>query len=316
MVDFLKQSKSLEIVVFTAERFLSSKIDLQGTIFEDFLKQKNLPYVVSPNINNDQRVDEFIDECTLGLSISAPWIIKQSFIDKFEKGKLINIHSAKLPEYRGGGGSTWKILNGEKKGGFTIHFITTGIDDGDIVYAQEYEYPEDCIYPEQRDKIDLEKCKKGLTHLFDKIEKNESFSIESQHEEISGYFPRLNTEKNAFLNWDWKIDDIVSFVRAFSYPYEGSKTYCNGRLYKLKMVKVGRKSYFHPFLNGLVIRKNESELVVAHTEGEIIINGIADVDGNEALSKIRLGDRFQTEKSKIEEAMNFRAIYTAKGLKN
>ena len=59
-------------------------------------------------------------------------------------------------------------------------------------------------------------------------------------DEDSEYWPRLNTEIHAWINWTWPISDIESFCNAFSYPHSGAKTEINGtdaRIFKIKSFK-------------------------------------------------------------------------------
>lgn len=64
-------------------------------------------------------------------------IITKDFCEKF-KGKIINIHPSLLPKY--GGKGMWGmnvhkavIAADEKESGATVHFVTSGIDEGEII---------------------------------------------------------------------------------------------------------------------------------------------------------------------------------------
>lgn len=50
----------------------------------------------------------------------------------------INYHDSLLPKYAGVNATTWAILNGETTHGITWHMVTTGIDEGDIVYQTSF----------------------------------------------------------------------------------------------------------------------------------------------------------------------------------
>src|SRR5690606_18526886 len=62
-------------------------------------------------------------------------ILNNEFCEKF-KGKIINIHPALLPKF--GGKGMWGnhvheavLKAGEQKAGATVHFVTSGIDEGE-----------------------------------------------------------------------------------------------------------------------------------------------------------------------------------------
>lgn len=70
-------------------------------------------------------------------------ILSQELCDKY-KGKIINIHPALLPKY--GGKGMWGhhvheavIANKEKESGATVHFVTSGIDEGEIILQGKVE---------------------------------------------------------------------------------------------------------------------------------------------------------------------------------
>lgn len=99
-------------------------------------------------------------------------ILSEDFCRNFE-GKIINIHPSLLPKFGGFGMYGNKVHEavleaGEKESGATVHFVTTGIDEGEIilqgkVLVDENETPETLakkiheveyeIFPKAIDKI-------------------------------------------------------------------------------------------------------------------------------------------------------------------
>ena len=79
-------------------------------------------------------------ESHLVFSVFYDKIIKDWFIRKCNK--ILNLHNAPLPKYRGVQPINWALKNNEDKHGVTIHEITPGIDDGPIISQLEYS-----IYP-------------------------------------------------------------------------------------------------------------------------------------------------------------------------
>ena len=51
--------------------------------------------------------------------------------------KIINLHNAKLPDYRGHNSISHEILNGETKHTTTIHKIAKEVDRGEILLEKE-----------------------------------------------------------------------------------------------------------------------------------------------------------------------------------
>lgn len=64
-------------------------------------------------------------------------ILSNDFCEKYE-GKIINIHPALLPKYGGFGMWGMNVHNAviaanEKESGASVHYVTSGIDEGDII---------------------------------------------------------------------------------------------------------------------------------------------------------------------------------------
>ncbi len=76
----------------------------------------------------------------LAMSVFYSKIIGQAFIDSC--GRILNLHNAPLPRYRGVSPINWALKNDEAEHGVTIHEITAGIDEGPIV--AQVKFP---IYP-------------------------------------------------------------------------------------------------------------------------------------------------------------------------
>ncbi len=70
-------------------------------------------------------------------------ILNQDFCEKY-RGKIINIHPALLPKF--GGKGMWGhhvheavIAANEKESGATVHYVTSGIDEGEIILQGKFE---------------------------------------------------------------------------------------------------------------------------------------------------------------------------------
>ena len=73
-------------------------------------------------------------------------ILSKDFCEKY-KGKIINIHPALLPKF--GGKGMWGhhvheavIEAKEKESGATVHFVTSGIDEGEIILQGKFDIDE------------------------------------------------------------------------------------------------------------------------------------------------------------------------------
>lgn len=93
----------------------------------DCAKQHSIPTLPSTQLNTIEEKDFYL------FSIVNPYIIPKSFLENKKIELAINCHDSLLPRYAGAHSTTWSIINGEKTHGITLHKITPGIDDGDII---------------------------------------------------------------------------------------------------------------------------------------------------------------------------------------
>ena len=120
-----------------------------------------------------------------------------------------------------------------------------------------------------------------LKFFFDKIiNKKKNIKKNLVDEKNSLFLPRLYTKKNGWINWQWRGRDIIKFINSFDEPYIGSSTRYlqdnqNKKIVFLKDVSwENKKTKFHPFQSGLIVKKNKSEIIVATTDGSIKIKKV------------------------------------------
>ncbi len=79
---------------------------------------------------------------TLIVSASNNYLFPSALVQK-ENITVINFHNALLPEYPGRNAPTWVIYAGEKETGITWHYVTVGVDEGDIIIQRRCPVGED-----------------------------------------------------------------------------------------------------------------------------------------------------------------------------
>ncbi len=85
----------------------------------------------------DQKLIQHINTINPELVILAGFmrILSTDFINAFA-GKILNIHPALLPKYKGLNTHQRAIDAGEKFAGATVHFVTNELDSGEIILQQ------------------------------------------------------------------------------------------------------------------------------------------------------------------------------------
>lgn len=77
-----------------------------------------------------------IQEKTLIVSASNNYLFPRSLVEK-DNITIINFHNALLPDYPGRNAPSWVIYRGEKETGITWHYVTAGIDEGNIIIQKK-----------------------------------------------------------------------------------------------------------------------------------------------------------------------------------
>ena len=82
----------------------------------------------------DQQLDETLEAFSIDLLVGAGYMrmLSSSFVEKWF-GKLINIHPAILPSFKGVDGQTQAFKYGVKLAGCTTHFMDNEMDHGPII---------------------------------------------------------------------------------------------------------------------------------------------------------------------------------------
>ena len=249
----------------------------------------------------------------VALSYGAPWIFRQAWIDQWNGGAF-NYHPRRLPENRGGGGSSWAILMGDRLGRACFHQLTAGIDDGPIVAVRSFEFSTGARFP-----VDFDQETEVVAELLQADWLPEIF--EGQHhgggpnggqpEDLSTYWPRLNTAVHGWVDWSWERSEIMSFLHAFGPPYSGAQTFLRGCVVRLSDARMGDARVFHPFQFGLIYRMQDGRVHVACRGGGLTLRIEEAATGDS--QRPRLGDRLVTPREELEAAMASRVSYDAAG---
>ena len=246
----------------------------------------------------------------LGLSFGSPFIFKQEIIDAFES-KIINSHGSPLPEWRGGGNFSWRIMAGDRRGNSCFHLVTEKIDAGDIVYQESYEFDEEIRFPKDYTRVAAERSRQALLVLLEQIWDGKDIPLQQQDPNHSTYFPRLNTVQQAWIDWSWPGEAVERFVLAFSHPYSGAKSTLNEKVVKIFDARFEKSAWeVHPFMYGMIIHV-ETDILVACNGGTLRFAR----DQMQSDGPLRNGDRLFTSNSVLEESFRIRPVYTPSGLK-
>jgi len=262
--------------------------------------------------------DTGVRDCaSLGISFGSPFIFKKNHIDEFQ-GQLINSHGAPLPEFKGGGGFSWRILQRDKRGSVLMHMVTAEIDEGACVFRKDFMFSDDERIPEDLERRQLIEEANHLIPWIKQVICGEidlaELSSERHSESGPGsYFPRLSSELHGCINWSLSIKDLESFIHAFSRPYPGAYTFIKGAKTHIMDLRIHKESCMHPFTYGLILDAGPENLLVACNGGSILIrNNDLRIESGDI--RLNPGDRFFTPLPTLQKALSSRAFFKPDGL--
>ena len=302
--------KQIEVGVVTSKRHAQDIVSHDGKkiAFLEYLKEIQIPYDVVKDLDSQSEWQKWISERTFSFSISAEWIFRQKNIFFLNK-RLVNIHTSLLPDMKGGGGLSWNTMMQKNETGTTIHFVDQGVDTGDIILQEKIIFPDEIVLLNDKTAYAFTMHCKLLESFWGRLLHKKEFLCSKQDLKSGSYWPRLSTDTHGYIDWKWSSRNIVDFIRAFSHPHSGAKTFVSEktvRLYEAELVDDGE--VFHPFQIGLVYRIDNISLWVATVDFSLMITDY-EVGSSDRCRKVSLGDRFYTPQYILDEAMRTRIYY-------
>jgi methionyl-tRNA formyltransferase len=170
------------------DRWLGYRIAAGYCSVKSVANKNNIPYWVVSDINGTDiyaRIKALNPH--LIVSYSAPQIIKNPILSLPAYG-IINVHGSLLPSYRGCLPSFWYLFNNEKFGGATVHYMSSKIDDGQIIVQEQ---------------ISLEKCESMFQVMNQTKELGGNLMVDAiQQIERGTVKPKLNNlDEGHYFSW-------------------------------------------------------------------------------------------------------------------
>lgn len=176
----------------------------------------------------------FLTKFDLGISNTYGCLIKKEMIEALH-GRIFNIHSAPLPEYRGMFAYNWAIYNGEEEWGVTAHYIDEKFDTGNIIEIQRFSINAEIItvkeLEEESQKIGYELTMR-LVKLFEDGKRPMGYPQEGKGK----YYSREDFEKLKIIDKEDSLEEKKRKTHAcWCPPYEGAY-----------IIENGKKQFFQP----------------------------------------------------------------------
>ncbi len=117
-------------------RFLDAK--RRGDSIETLAKARGIPVLDTPSVNDPgyiARVRGLAPDVVM--SVAGPEIFSPGLLSAARLG-CVNIHSGRLPEYRGMMPTFWQLIHGEPAVTVTVHRMVEALDAGDVLATADF----------------------------------------------------------------------------------------------------------------------------------------------------------------------------------
>ena len=117
-------------------RFISAR--MRGDSIKALASSAGVPVLSTPSVNNPEYLHRLrAKDLDLIVSVAAPEIFRQELLNIPRLG-CINLHSGRLPNYRGMMPTFWQMLRGEQAITISVHMMAQKLDAGDVLATQSF----------------------------------------------------------------------------------------------------------------------------------------------------------------------------------
>jgi methionyl-tRNA formyltransferase len=259
----VKARYELVCVVTQPDKQKGRHLQLASTEVKNTALAAGLRIFQPENINSQESV-KFLKGLDADLFVIAAYgqILSQGVLD-LPKIMPVNIHASLLPRYRGAAPINWAIINGDKKTGITIMYVTLKMDSGPVIMQQEIKIQDQDTALSLEEKLSL--CGAQLLMEALVIIDQRNYRLVEQDEDKAVYAPKINKDtglidwNNSAVNIYNQIKGVVSWPGAFT----------SYRKKRLKIFQAQLLPIFpsHKPAPGEVIRADKHGMVVACGRG-------------------------------------------------
>lgn len=259
----LKSKHEVACVVTQPDKQRGRHMQLSGTDIKNIALDAKLKIFQPQDIKTKESV-KFLESIAADVFVIVAYgqILSQEVLD-IPKIMPINIHASFLPRYRGAAPINWAIINGEKKSGITVIYVTRLMDAGPIIMQKEIKIEDKDTSVSLEEK--LRNCgAKLLIEALSRIDKREYRLVEQEEDDVI-YAPKLK-KAIGLIDWGTPAVNIHNQIRGVL-PWPGAFTSYCGKTLKIFQSEVFPIFPNHKPLPGEVVRADKQGIVIACLRG-------------------------------------------------
>jgi methionyl-tRNA formyltransferase len=237
---------------------------------EDFGARHGIPTVVS-GTGREPLVEATLEKAKPDIILSSNWRrrMEPGLLGLARLGGL-NVHRSLLPMYAGFAPINWAIARGETVTGVTIHAMTDGVDEGEIVVQERL-----VIAPDDTATTIFHKMTpiaRRLVKLALQQVESGTATLVAQDPTRVQYFSK-RTERDLRINWNHSRSGVLNLVRAQSAPFPSASTLWKGGTVFVEAAQLAERCY----------RGTPGRIVGILSEGIVVLCGDCAEAGGQGL---------------------------------
>lgn len=184
-------------------------------ITEEICRKREIPFARIEDKKELARYFDGIRERTLIISASNNFLFPQTLVEK-ENITIMNFHNALLPDYPGRNAPTWVIYMGEEETGITWHYVTAGIDEGNIIIQKKCVIGADCKAYELTEQL-MDLAYEAFEECFDEVMEERVQAVPQRFSPDRRMYRSHEVPADGFIAMTQDAGEIYRLLRSVDY---------------------------------------------------------------------------------------------------
>ena len=216
--ELLLQGHQVTVVCKTYASFQNSDMHL-------WCKKNKIQVWENEELYTDKAI-ELIKQFDLGISNTYGKLIKKPIIDALN-GRIFNVHTAPLPEYKGMFGYNWGIYNREEEWAVTAHYVNEMFDEGAIIKVKKFPIDAEHILVKELEELSQKLAYELTMELVNAFTDGKQ-PLGYKQEQEGKYYSKKDFETLKIITKEDSPEEIKRKIHAcWCPPYEGAYV-CKG----------------------------------------------------------------------------------------
>lgn len=282
----LIEETNVVLVVTQPDKMVGRHQEVMYTPIKKVALENNIPVFQPNNIKEDNKII-FDTDVDIIVTCAFGQFIPESILE-FPKYKSINVHASLLPKLRGGAPLHKCLIDGYKKTGITIMYMTKGMDTGDIISQESIDIHINDNVGIIHDKLSVIGADL-LINTLPSIFEGTNERIKQDEKEVT-YAYNISREEER-LDFSKSSLEVHNQIRGL-YPYPVSYTIFDGNIIKICVSELNDSTIGK---SGEITKVTKDGIIVKCSDKSILIKKLKP-SGKKEMNSIDFANGYGKEK--------------------